>query len=89
MPRHDEWHFEHPGDGDPEPARFQPLRVYQIRANEPALAGQRPDFETKLFEPLSLGRDLWTEHPDLVAALLQPGGDARYVTADAPGTGSQ
>jgi hypothetical protein len=44
--------------------------VHQIRTNESTHAGQRPDIKAKLFEPLDLGRGLWTEHSYLVAALL-------------------
>src|SRR5215218_5870889 len=89
MPRHYEGYAEHPSDRDSQPTRLQSVRMHQIGANKPALAGERPNIKAKLGEPLGLGRGLWAEDPDLVTALLQPWCDARYVTPDAAGTDRQ
>ena len=89
MPRHYEGYAEHPSDRDAQPTRFQSVRVHQIGADKPALAGERPHIKTKLGETLGLGRGLRAEDPDLVTALLQPGCDARYVTPDAAGASRQ
>jgi hypothetical protein len=65
------------------------MSMYQIGADEPPWAGQRPNVEAELGETLCLSRGLRAEHPDLVPTLLQSGGDARDVSPNAAGAPGQ
>ena len=89
VPGDNKGHAEEPGDGGPSQPAFSPCACTRSAPTNRRHPGQRRDIKTKLFEPLDLGRGFRTEHPYLVAALLQPWGDACYVPPDAPGTGGQ
>ena len=63
MPGHNKGHTEQPCNGESQPTCLEPVCMHQIGANESTEVGQRPDVETKLFEPLDVSRRLRTEHP--------------------------